>query len=141
MSKHVRPGVGKTLLLERYVWWQLKAGFAFHFGRIIRYVRPLPSNNPGRRARPALSHSDPERRISPYNIAPSRKVLTIRFNPETRARSLDALLWRGTHSPLGQDLKIAYRTINARADTVDKALSFRQAFRKRRCPDSCGRIL
>ena len=74
------------------------------------------------RAHPALSHSDPERRISRYNIAPSRKALTIRFNPETRARSLDALLW-GTHSPLGQNLKIAYRTINARADTVDKALS------------------
>ena len=26
-----------------------------------------------------------------YNIAPIQKVLTIRFNPETRARSLDAL--------------------------------------------------
>jgi len=28
-----------------------------------------------------------------YNIAPSQKVLTIRFNPETRERSLDALQW------------------------------------------------
>jgi putative SOS response-associated peptidase YedK len=28
-----------------------------------------------------------------YNIAPSQKVLTIRFNPEIRARSLDALQW------------------------------------------------
>ena len=28
-----------------------------------------------------------------YNIAPSQKVLTIRFNPETRARTLDALQW------------------------------------------------
>jgi len=28
-----------------------------------------------------------------YNIAPSQKVLTIRFNPETQARSLDALQW------------------------------------------------
>src|SRR4029077_3090303 len=33
MSKHIRPGIGKTQLLERYVWWQLKAGLAFHFGR------------------------------------------------------------------------------------------------------------
>jgi putative SOS response-associated peptidase YedK len=32
-----------------------------------------------------------------------------------------------------KDSKIAYRTINARADTVDKAPSFRQAFIKRRC--------
>src|ERR1700756_287206 len=28
-----------------------------------------------------------------YNIAPSQKVLTIRLNPETRERSLDALQW------------------------------------------------
>ena len=45
------------------VWWQLKAGLAFHFGRsikrIIRYVWPLPSNNPGRGACAALSYSDP----------------------------------------------------------------------------------
>ena len=30
------PGIGKTLLLERYVWWQLKAGLAFHFGRSFK---------------------------------------------------------------------------------------------------------
>ena len=28
--------------------------------RVIRYVRPLPSNNSGRRARAALSHPDPK---------------------------------------------------------------------------------
>ena len=28
-----------------------------------------------------------------YNFAPSQKVLTIRFNPETQQRSLDALQW------------------------------------------------
>src|SRR6266404_720745 len=64
MPENVRQGIGKPLLLERYVWWQLKAGLAFHFGRsikrIIRYVRPLSSNNPGRRARQALPHSDPK---------------------------------------------------------------------------------
>jgi putative SOS response-associated peptidase YedK len=32
-----------------------------------------------------------------------------------------------------KDPKIAYRTINARSETVDKAPSFRQAFKKRRC--------
>jgi putative SOS response-associated peptidase YedK len=32
-----------------------------------------------------------------------------------------------------KDPKIAYRTINARAEPVDKAPSFRQAFAKRRC--------
>ena len=39
-----------------------------------------------------------------YNIAPSQKVLTIRFNPETRARSLDALQW-GLIPYLGQRFK------------------------------------
>ena len=74
-----------------------------------------------------------------YNIAPSQKVLTIRFNPETQQRSLDALQW-GLIPYWVKDPKIAYRTINARAETVDKAPSFRQAFAKR-LPDSCGRIL
>jgi putative SOS response-associated peptidase YedK len=32
-----------------------------------------------------------------------------------------------------KDPKIAYRTINARSETVDKAPSYRQAFKKRRC--------
>jgi putative SOS response-associated peptidase YedK len=32
-----------------------------------------------------------------------------------------------------KDPKIAYKTINARAETVDTALSYRQAFEKRRC--------
>jgi putative SOS response-associated peptidase YedK len=63
-----------------------------------------------------------------YNIAPSQEVLTIRFNPETRARSLDALQW-GLIPYWTKDPKIAYQTINARAD---KAPSFRGAFAKRR---------
>src|ERR1700737_4123854 len=67
-----------------------------------------------------------------YNIAPSQKVLTIRFNPESQARSLDALQW-GLIPYWAKDPKIAYRTINARAETVDKAPSYRQAFKKRRC--------
>jgi SOS response associated peptidase (SRAP) len=49
-----------------------------------------------------------------------------------RLRSLDALQW-GLIPHWAKDPKIAYRTINARAETVDKAPSFRQAFRKRRC--------
>ncbi|HJY92938.1 MAG TPA: SOS response-associated peptidase [Candidatus Acidoferrum sp.] len=67
-----------------------------------------------------------------YNIAPSQKVLTIRFNPETQQRSLDALQW-GLIPYWAKDPKIAYKTINARVETVDTAPSYRQAFRKRRC--------
>jgi len=60
------------------------------------------------------------------------KGLTIRFNPQTQQRSLDALQW-GLIPYWTKDPKVAYRTINARAETVDKAPSFRQAFAKRRC--------
>jgi putative SOS response-associated peptidase YedK len=39
----------------------------------------------------------------------------------------------GINSILGQRSNVGYRTINARAETIDKAPSFRQAFAKRRC--------
>src|ERR1700757_5550414 len=55
-----------------------------------------------------------------YNIAPSQKVLTIRFNPKSQQHSLDALQW-GLIPYWAKDPKIAYRTINARAETLDKA--------------------
>ena len=66
-----------------------------------------------------------------YNVAPSQKVLTIRFNPETKERSLDALQC-GLVPYWAKDPKIAYKTINARVETVDTAPSYRQAFKKRR---------
>jgi SOS response associated peptidase (SRAP) len=67
-----------------------------------------------------------------WNIAPSQDVLAIRFNPETKQRRLDALRW-GLIPYWAKDPKIAYRTINARAESVDTAPSYRQAFKKRRC--------
>jgi SOS response associated peptidase (SRAP) len=60
------------------------------------------------------SRSQADRFADCYNIAPSQRVLTIRFNPETPARSLDALQW-GLIPYWAKDPKIAYRTINARA--------------------------
>ena len=36
-------------------------------------------------------------------------------------------------SELGKDPKIAYKAINARAESVDAAPLYRQAFKKRRC--------
>ena len=75
--------------------------------------------------------SQPDLPIS-YNIAPSQEVLAIRFNPETKQRSLDHLRW-GLVPYWAKDEKIGFKTINARAETVDTAQSFRSAFRKRRC--------
>ncbi len=67
-----------------------------------------------------------------YNIAPTQDVLAIRFNSETKQRTLDALRW-GLIPSWAKDEKIAYKTINARVETVDTAPSYRQAFKKRRC--------
>jgi putative SOS response-associated peptidase YedK len=67
-----------------------------------------------------------------FNIAPSQKILAIRFNPKTGQRSLDTLQW-GLIPYWAKDPKVAYKTINARAETVDSAPSYRQAFEKRRC--------
>jgi putative SOS response-associated peptidase YedK len=67
-----------------------------------------------------------------YNIAPSQEVLAIRLNPETKQRSLDRLRW-GLVPYWDKDEKIGFKTINARAETVDTAHSFRSAFKKRRC--------
>jgi putative SOS response-associated peptidase YedK len=75
--------------------------------------------------------SQPDLPIS-YNIAPSQEVLAIRLNPETKQRSLDRLRW-GLVPYWAKDEKIGFKTINARAETVDSAHSFCSAFKKRRC--------
>ena len=67
-----------------------------------------------------------------WNIAPTQDVLAIRFNPATKQRSLDALRW-GLIPNWAKDPKIAFKTVNARVETVDTAPSYRQAFKKRRC--------
>jgi putative SOS response-associated peptidase YedK len=67
-----------------------------------------------------------------WNIAPTQDVLAIRLHPETKQRSLDALRW-GLIPNWAKDPKIANKTINARAETIDTAPSYRQAFKRRRC--------
>jgi putative SOS response-associated peptidase YedK len=87
---------------------------AAEIARIFRTSNPLP-NYPAR-----------------YNIAPTQPVLTVRFNPETRERSLDALRW-GLVPHWAKDLSFGYKTINARAETVAKTSAFRDTFKSRRC--------
>src|ERR1700724_2909150 len=74
--------------------------------------------------------SQPDLPIS-YNIAPSQEVLAIRFNPETKQRSLDRLRW-GLVPYWAKDEKIGFKTINARAETVDSAHSRGD---RTRCPE------
>src|SRR6202048_49377 len=54
--------------------------------------------------------SQPDLPIS-YNIAPSQEVLAIRFNPETKQRSLDRLRW-GLVPYWAKGEKIGFKTIN-----------------------------
>lgn len=67
-----------------------------------------------------------------YNIAPSEQVLTVRFHEASGERRVDDLHW-GLIPHFATDKKIAWRTINARAETIDKSGAFRAAFAKRRC--------
>jgi putative SOS response-associated peptidase YedK len=85
---------------------------AAEIARIFRTSSPLP-NYPAR-----------------YNIAPTQPVLTVRFNPETRERSLDALRW-GLVPHRAKDLSFSSRCINARAETVSATPAFRDAFKSR----------
>jgi putative SOS response-associated peptidase YedK len=87
---------------------------AAEIARIFRTSNPLP-NWPPR-----------------YNIAPTQDILTVRFNPETKERSLDALRW-GLVPHWAKELSFGNRGINARAETVSTTPAFRDAFKSRRC--------
>lgn len=67
-----------------------------------------------------------------FNTAPTNRVLTVRFNAKSDERTLDDLHW-GLIPHFANDKKIAWKTINARAETVEKMPSYRGAFAKRRC--------
>jgi len=68
--------------------------------------------------------------VSPnYNVAPTQTVPVIVRNHQTR---LDMFHW-GLVPFWAKDLKIGYRLINARVETVAQKPSFRNAFKKRRC--------
>lgn len=79
------------------------------------------------RAEPGHSQLEPG-----YNVAPGQPIITVRFNAKTHARTLDDLRW-GLIPFFAKDPKIAWRTINARSETIDSAPLFRRAFEKRRC--------
>lgn len=67
-----------------------------------------------------------------YNIGPGQDIWVVRPQPKQPGRSLDALHW-GLIPHFAADRKGAYRAINARAETVDRAPNYRGAFQKRRC--------
>jgi putative SOS response-associated peptidase YedK len=67
-----------------------------------------------------------------YNAAPGQEIAVVRKHPETGDRSLDLLVW-GLVPHWAKDRKIGWKTINARAETIARNASFKEAFLKRRC--------
>jgi len=67
-----------------------------------------------------------------YNAAPGQDLPVIRLSPETGERELGALRW-GLIPYWSKDRKIAWKTINARGETVKTAPAFRSAYKSRRC--------
>jgi putative SOS response-associated peptidase YedK len=65
-----------------------------------------------------------------YNIAPSQQIAAIISTDANR--ELVWLHW-GLIPSWAKDKKFAYRTVNARAETVESKPSFRAAFKYRRC--------
>lgn len=67
-----------------------------------------------------------------YNVAPGQDILVVRGNPESGKREAVSLHW-GLIPAWSKDKKIAYKLVNARAETAASKPSFRSAFRHRRC--------
>jgi putative SOS response-associated peptidase YedK len=67
-----------------------------------------------------------------WNVAPQTFQPVVRLNRDTREREIVMMRW-GLIPFWAKDSKIGISTINAKAETVATASSFREAFRKRRC--------
>ena len=67
-----------------------------------------------------------------YNGAPSQDLLVLRRHPQTGEDRLGLLRW-GLIPHWAKDRKIAWKMINARAETIETAAAFRDAYRARRC--------
>lgn len=75
-----------------------------------------------------ITNTDYRPNLAPrYNVAPSQDV------PIVKARRELAIVRWGLIPFWAKDAKIAYRTINARAETVAEKPAFRAAFKARRC--------
>jgi putative SOS response-associated peptidase YedK len=67
-----------------------------------------------------------------YNGAPGQDYLVIRVHPEGQDFTMDLIRW-GLLPSWAKDRKMAWKMINARAETVAKMPAFKKAFEKRRC--------
>ena len=67
-----------------------------------------------------------------YNIAPTARIPVVLVDPEKKERVIKRDYW-GLVPYWAKNTKIAYHTMNARADSVAEKPSFKRAFKKMRC--------
>ncbi len=67
-----------------------------------------------------------------YNVAPQTRNPVVRLNSETGQRELTTMRW-GLVPFWAKDAKLAYSTINARAETLASSALYRAALKSRRC--------
>ena len=77
-------------------------------------------------------HLDPSCFAPSFNVAPQTFQPVVRLAAETGQRELALMRW-GLIPSWSKDSKIAFSTINARAETVTTTPAFRQAMKSRRC--------
>ena len=63
-----------------------------------------------------------------FNVAPSQNIATIRHE----SNEIDFLRW-GLIPFWAKDISISYKMINARAESISEKVSFKNAYKKRRC--------
>jgi putative SOS response-associated peptidase YedK len=95
-----------------------------------RYTLRTPLNVLAKQFQFELPDSLPEFRPL-FNIAPATDAAAVRIG-ESGKRELALLHW-GLIPSWAKDAKLAYSTINARADSVATKPAFRAAFKRRRC--------
>lgn len=67
-----------------------------------------------------------------YNVAPQSLQPVVRLDSETGERELSIMRW-GLIPFWSKDSKIAYSTINAKAETITTSPAYREAIKRRRC--------
>jgi len=70
--------------------------------------------------------------VPQYNVAPSQQVLAVRLRPGSNQPEAVRFRW-GLVPSWADDLKIGYRLINARVETVRDKPAFRAAYKHRHC--------
>jgi putative SOS response-associated peptidase YedK len=67
-----------------------------------------------------------------YNVAPQSFQPVVRLDPETGERELTVMRW-GLVPFWAKDAKMAFNTINAKAETITTSPAYREAMKRRRC--------